>query len=59
MYTKYGHIPNVKKLPKKNINPLRKNTPRFSWICKECKEIDFVSKVERVENIHGNGQGRK
>ena len=37
MYAKYGHIPNVKKLPKKNIKPLRKNTPRLAGSAKNAK----------------------
>ena len=50
MYAKYGHIPNVKKkITKDEYKIFGKKHSSFSWICKECKEIDFVAKFERVE----------
>ena len=35
----------------------KKHSPSI-WICKECKEIDFVAKFERVENANGQ-EGNK
>ena len=38
------------KITKEEYKAFEKKHSPFSWICKECKEIDFVSKFERVEN---------
>ena len=38
------------KITKDEYKVFEKKHSPFSWICKECKEIDFVAKFERVEN---------
>ena len=47
---KYGHIPNLKKITKDEYKVFEKKHSPFSWICKACKEIEFVAKFERIEN---------
>ena len=37
------------KIAKDEYKVFEKKHSPFSWICKECKEIDFVAKFERVE----------
>ena len=38
------------KITKDEYKVFEKKRSLFSWICKECKKIDFVAKFERVEN---------
>ena len=38
-----------KKITKDEYKVFKKKHPPFIWIYKECKEIDFVAKFERVE----------
>ena len=40
----------MKRSPKTNTKPFRKKHSPLSWICKECKEIGFVAKFEKIEN---------
>ena len=38
------------KITKDEYKVFKEKHSPFIWICKECKEIDFVAKFERVEN---------